>query len=118
MATLADQINHCPVPLAHLDFVQLQSDQFRSAKTAAEQHGQHRVVAPGTHTVTTSMLEYLRTLLRAQPITGTEPELLDSSDSADPCGKFGTQQARVCGFVSQTAHGCKLLVDGVGRQTT
>jgi hypothetical protein len=62
------------------------------------------------------MLEYFRTLLRAQPITDTEPELLNSLDPTDPGRQFGTQQARVGGFVSQATHGCKLLVDGVGGQ--
>ena len=28
VATFANQINHCPVPLAHLNFVQLQSHEF------------------------------------------------------------------------------------------
>jgi hypothetical protein len=32
VATLADQVHHCPVPLTHLDFVQLQPDQLGSAK--------------------------------------------------------------------------------------
>jgi hypothetical protein len=62
------------------------------------------------------MLEHFRTLLRAQPITGTEPELLDSLDAADPGSQFGTQQTGVGGFVSQTTDGRKLLVDGVGGQ--
>jgi len=56
----------------------------------------------------------LRTLLRAQPITGTEPELLDSFDPADAGRQLGTQQARVCGFMSEAAHSGKLLVDGIG----
>jgi hypothetical protein len=116
VAALADQVYHYPVPLAHLDLVQLQADEFRSSEAASEQHGQHRVVTPGTHTVTTSMLEYLRTLLGAQPVAGAKPELLDTLDPADPGRQLWTQQARVCGFVSQTTHGCKLLVDGVGGQ--
>ena len=49
VATLADQIHDRPVPLAHLDVIQLQADQFRSAKATTKQHGQHRVVALGTH---------------------------------------------------------------------
>src|ERR1700687_5777278 len=62
------------------------------------------------------MFEHFRTLLRAQPITGPESELLDSPDAANPSGQIGTQQASVGGFVSQATHGCKLLVDGVGGQ--
>ena len=62
------------------------------------------------------MLEHFRTLLCAQPITGTEPELLDSFDAADPSGQLRTEQTGIGGFVSETAHGCKLLVDGVGGQ--
>jgi hypothetical protein len=116
VATFANQINHGPVSLARLDVVQLQANQFRSAKATTKQHGQHRVVALGTHTVTTSMFEHFRTLLCAQPITGPESELLDSLDAANPRGQLGTQQASVGGFVSQATHGCKLLVDGVGGQ--
>ena len=62
------------------------------------------------------MSEHLRTLLRAQPIAGTESELLDSVDAADAGGKFGTEQASISSFVSQTTHGCKLLVDRIGGQ--
>ena len=57
VATLADQIDHSPVTLAHLDFIQLQPHEFRSPKTAAKQHGQHRVVAFGTHGLTSSRSE-------------------------------------------------------------
>jgi hypothetical protein len=113
---LANQVHHCPVPLAHLDLVQLQTDKFRSAKATTEQHGQHGVVTPGTHAIATSMCEHLGTLLRAQPVARAKPELLDSLDTADPGRQLGTQQARVCGFVSQATHGCKLLIDGVGGQ--
>src|SRR6478672_2380248 len=47
VAALADQIDHCPVPLTHLDLVQLQPDQFGSAKATPKKQGQHRVVAFG-----------------------------------------------------------------------
>ena len=116
VATFANQINNGPVSLAHLDVVQLQTDQFRPAKATTEQHGQHRIIALGAHSVSPRMLEHFRTLLRAQPITGPESELLDSLDAANPRGQLGTQQASVGGFVSQATHGCKLLVDGVGGQ--
>ena len=116
VATFANQINHGPVALAHLDVVQLQTDQFRPAKATTEQHGQHRIIALGAHRVSLRMLEHFRTLLRAQPIPGPESELLDSLHAANPGGQLGTQQASVGGFVSQATHGCKLLVDGVGGQ--
>ena len=82
VATFANQINNGPVSLAHLDVLQLQSDQFRPAKATTEQHGQHRIIALGTHSLSPRMLEHFRTLLRAQPITGPESELLDSFDAA------------------------------------
>jgi hypothetical protein len=43
--------------------------------------------------------------------------LLDSPDTADPGSQLRTQQARIGGLVSQSAHGCKLLVDSIGSQT-
>ena len=55
-------------------------------------------------------------MLCAQPITGPESELLDSFHSADARSQLGTQQTRVGGFVSQTANGCELLIDGVSGQ--
>src|SRR6266849_5623963 len=88
-----------PVPLAYLDFIQLQAHKFRSAKTTTKQQGQHGVVALRSHAISTSTLEYFRTLLCAQPIAGAKPELLDSFHSADPRGQLGTQQARVGGLV-------------------
>ncbi len=118
VATLADQVHHCPVPLTHLDLVQLQPDQLGSAKATPQKKGQHRVVALGTHAIATSVLEHFGTLLRAQPVAGAETELLDPFHSADPRSQLGTQQARIGGFVSQAAHGSQLLVDGVRGQTS
>src|SRR5450432_4463914 len=84
VAPLTNQSYHGPVPLAHLDFVQLQAHKFRSAKTTPKQQGQHCVVALRSHSISTSTLEYFRTLLCAQPIARAKPELLDSFHSADP----------------------------------
>src|SRR5215813_3366036 len=58
VATFANQIDHGPVPLAHLNVVQLQAHQFRSPKTTTKQHGQHRVIALRAHSVTTSRAKY------------------------------------------------------------
>ena len=80
---LADQVYHRPMPLAHLDFIQLQAHKFRSAKTTTKQQGQHGVVALRSHAISTSTLEYFRTLFRAQPIPGAKPKLLDPFHSAD-----------------------------------
>src|SRR6202035_2216829 len=99
VAALADQVYHRPVPLAHLDFIQLQAHKFRCAKTTTKQQGQHGVVALRSHAISTSTLEYFRTLLCAQPITRAKPELFDSFHSADPRSQLGTQQARVGGLV-------------------
>src|SRR5215472_6930060 len=92
VATFADQINHSPVSVAHLDVVQLQANQFRPSKATTEQHSQQGVVALRPHRVSPRMLEHFRTLLWAQPIAGTESELLDSFDAANPGSQFGTQQ--------------------------
>ena len=88
VATLTNEIHHCPVPLAHLDFIQLQAHKFRSAKTRTEQHGQHRVVALRSHAIPTSTLEYFRTLFCAQPVAGAKSQLLDSFHSANPGCQF------------------------------
>jgi hypothetical protein len=58
VATFANQIDHGPVSLAHLDVVQLQANQFRPTKTTTEQHGKHRVIALRPHSGTTSRLEH------------------------------------------------------------
>ena len=58
VAALADQVYHRPVPLAHLDFIQFQAHQFRSAKTTTKQHGQHGIVSLGPRAIATSMFEY------------------------------------------------------------
>src|SRR5215467_3331046 len=84
MATLADQINHSPMPLSHLDVVEVQANQFRSAKATTEQHRQHGVIPLGTHGVSPGMLKHFRALRRAQPIAGTESELFDAFDTTDP----------------------------------
>src|SRR5713101_1997433 len=118
VAALADQIYHRPVPLAHLDFIQLQSHKFRSAKSATKQQGQHRVVALRSHTIPTSTLEYFRTLLRAQPIARAKPQLLHSFHSADARSQLRAEQSRIGGLVCEAAHGSQLLVDGVRGQTS
>ena len=111
---LTNQVHHCPVPLAHLDFIKLQPDQFRPTEAATEEHGQHGIIALCPHAVTASMLEHIGTLLRAQPVAGAKPELLDSFHPADSGSQFGTEQARVGSFVSEATDCCKVLVDGVG----
>ena len=58
VATLDDQIHGCPVTLTHLDLIQLQADQFRSAEATTKQHGQHGAVPLGTHAIATSVLQY------------------------------------------------------------
>ena len=93
VAALADQIHYCPVSLAHLDLVQLQADQFRSAEATTEQHGQHGVVSLGAYAMAVCSLQDRRALIWTEPIAGTKPELLGSFHSADACGQFGTQQA-------------------------
>jgi hypothetical protein len=91
----------CPVALPHLHLIQLQANQLRSAKATTEQHGQ---VALGTQAIATSTLKHCRTLLRAQPIAGAKPDLLDPFYSADPRRRLKTQQPRVSGFVRQATH--------------
>ena len=58
VSTFANQINHCPMSLAHLNVVQLQTDQFRPAKATTEQHGQHRIIALATHSLSPRMFEH------------------------------------------------------------
>src|SRR5579872_3317960 len=77
VAALADQVNHCPVSLAHLDLVQLQADQLRSAEATTEQHGQHGIVSLGAHAIAVCSLQDRGALIWTEPIAGTKPELLD-----------------------------------------
>lgn len=58
VTALADQIHHGPVPLTHLDVIQFQADQLRPAKATTKQHGQHCVVALGSHAIATRMFEH------------------------------------------------------------
>ena len=58
VATLADQIHGCPVTLTHLDLIQLQADQLRSAEATPKQHGQHCIVSLRTHAIATRMFEH------------------------------------------------------------
>ena len=44
--------------------------------------------------------------------------MLHSPHATNPSRKFGTQQVRVGSYVSQSAHGGKLLGDRVGCQST
>jgi hypothetical protein len=118
VATLANQIHHGPVALAHLDVVEVQPNQFRPAKATPKQHSQHGVIALRSHGVSPRMPEHFGTLLHAQPIARPESELLHSSHAANPRSQLGTQQTRVGGFVSEATHGGKLLVDRVSGQTS
>jgi hypothetical protein len=58
VTALADQIHHSPVPLTHLDVIQPQAHKFRPAKATPKQHGEHRVVALGSHAIATRMFEH------------------------------------------------------------
>ena len=118
VAALAYQVYHCPVSLAHLDFIHLQAHQLRSAKATTQKHGQHGVVALSAHGAPGSMLEHLGTLLCAQPIAGAKSELLDSFHPADPSGQFGAEQSSVGSLVGESSHHRELLVDRISCQTT
>jgi hypothetical protein len=118
VAALADQIHHCPVPLAHLDLIQLQANQLRSAEATTEKHGQHRVVTLGTHAIAISMFEHFGALLCTQPIAGAKPKLLYTLHSADPRSQFRAEQARIGSFMGEPSNRRQLLVDGVGGQSS
>jgi hypothetical protein len=116
MPAFPDQVHNCPVGLSHLDIVDLQADQLRSAQAATEQHSQHGVIALGTNAVSSNMPENLRALLGGQPIPRAKPELLHAFHATDSGGQFRTQQPRVGGFMSQTTYCGEVLVDRVRGQ--
>jgi hypothetical protein len=117
MAALADQIHDGPMPLAHLNFVLLETNQLRSSQSTTNKHGQHGIVALGTEARASSKPQNLRGLFDRQPVAGAKPELLHAFHAADSGGQFRAQQPGVSGFMSQTTHGCELLIDRVRGQT-
>jgi hypothetical protein len=56
-------------------------------------------------------------LFDRQPVAGAKPELLHAFHAADSGSQFRAQQPGVSGFMSQTTHGCELLIDRVRGQT-
>jgi len=82
VAALADQLPR-PVPLADLDFIQLQATSSDLRNHNPNSQGQHGVVALRRMLFPRAHLS-LPTLLRAQSISGAKPELLDTFHSADP----------------------------------
>jgi len=90
MAALADQIHDCPMPLAHLNFVEFEANQLGSAQAATEQHGKHGVVARRTKAPAGGMFENFRALLDRQPVAGAKPELLDALYTADSSRQLRT----------------------------
>ena len=89
VATFANQVNHGPVSLAHLDVVQFQTNQFRPSKTTTKQHGQHCVIALRAHTVTTSALKYFRTLLWLNQLPDRNPSCLTPLTRLIPAANSG-----------------------------
>jgi len=118
MASYSDKVHNCPVLLPYLDIIELQPDQLGSAQTTAKQDGQHREIPLGAKVWAVGSLQYPGTLICTQPITGPKAKPLDALHASDTGGQFWAQQARISGFVSQSAHGSKLLIDGVGCQTS
>src|SRR6266496_5055384 len=49
VAALADHVHDDPMALTHLDIIEFQSHEFGSPQSAAEQNGQHRIVALGAN---------------------------------------------------------------------
>jgi len=118
MATFADEVDNCPVPLPHLDIIEFQPDQFGSAQSTAKQDGQHRIIPLGAKVWAVGSLQYPRTLICTQPIAGPKAKLLDALHASNTGGQFWAQQTGISGFVSQSAHGSKLLIDGVRCKTS
>jgi hypothetical protein len=117
VAALANQVHHRPVALSHLHVGQSQADQFRTAKAAAEQHGQHCIVPLGSQGISVGVVQHLRTLFRSQPIPTAKTQLLDTLHPADSRCQLRTQQTGIGGFIRQPTHGGQLLVYGVSGQT-
>jgi hypothetical protein len=113
MPGLADQIHDHPMPLADLDLVQFQADQFRSAKTTTKQHRQHGVISLSPHAGARSTLQNLGTLYRTQPITRAKPKLLDTLHPANAGRQFRAQQASVGSFMRESSYSRQLLVDRI-----
>lgn len=113
---LTNQVHHCPVPLAHLQVGQPQADQFRTAKAAAEKHGQHCIVPLGSKSVSIGMAQHLRTLFRGQPVAAAKTQLLDTLHPADSRCQLWTQQTGIGGFMCQPTNSGQLLIDGIGSQ--
>ena len=118
VAALANEVHYRPVPLSHLHVIQAQPNQLRSAKAAGEQHSQHGVVSLGSQGISIGVVQHLRALLRSQPITAAKTQLFDTLHSADSGCQLRTQQTTIGGFMRQPTHGCQLLVDGIGSQST
>lgn len=115
VTALADQINNGPVPLPGLYVAHFQADQFRPAQSAAEQQGEHGIVASFTQAVASGTAQHIRALLQTQPVPRAMPELLHALDAADSRRQVGTEQSGIGGLVRQSTNGGQLLIDGVGR---
>ena len=103
-----------PVPLAHLDFIQLQAHKFRSAKTTTKQQGQHGVVALRSHAISTSTHLSTSELSSARSTHFPErnPSCLTPFTRLIPAANSGLSKPESAASVCEAAHGGQLLVDG------
>ena len=116
VATLAVQVDDCPVLVPLLEVPQGQTRQLCSAEPAAQQQSQYRVVAFVADRSTARYGQKSPALFCGQPVPQANAETFSSLDAADARREVGIQQAVVGCLVGQPANRRESKIDCGGRQ--
>jgi hypothetical protein len=105
-----DQVGDHPVVFPLLHGGEVECQQFAAAESAAEEHGEHRVVAQLARRRRGASREQPTSLLRCQPVAQPHAETANALDAADAGRQLG--EAGVSGLVRHAPDGRESKVDG------
>jgi hypothetical protein len=116
VAAFANQINYGPVFFALLQVREVQTSQFATTESAAQQYGENRTIPHSFERVRGRGLTEPAGFLGSKPVPKPHTQFLGTFHAADPSGQLRTEQTGVCGLVGETAYCSKSSVDRSGRE--
>ena len=115
MAGLAVQVRDHPMFIAPLDRRQRERQEFATPKSAANQHGEHRVIPLLAKSARLRCFEQASALLDGQPVSHAHAKAAYTLDAPDTRSQLRTEQTRIGGLVGEATHGGQTEVDGCRR---
>ena len=116
--TFADEIRNDPVLVALLERFEPESQQFTTAQAAADQHGEHGMIASFTNGHEVALSEQTTALIGSEPVAQPRAQAANAFHAPNAGGEFGTEEARISRLIRDTPDGSQPQIDRCGRVVT